>query len=120
MFRMPANARTNGGIMVRNLQALGCLGVALCSCASPARLELSRVDGAPVDPLVQEKAKTECSARSQVVIAEAPPRVASYGISWMVAQEQAQQAAFQGCMAEKGIRVKWICDTTPTEMASVR
>ena len=53
-------------------------------------------------------------------MAEAPPRVASYGISWMVAQEQAQQAAFQGCMAEKGIRVKWVRDTTPTEMASVR
>jgi hypothetical protein len=120
MFQIPASARTIGGIMVRNLQALGCLSVALCSCASPAGLELSRLDGAPVDPLVQEKAKTECSARSQVVTAGAPPRVNAYGISWMVAQEQAQQAAFQGCMAEKGIRVKWISDTTRTEMASVR
>ena len=26
----------------------------------------------------------------------------------------------RGCMAEKGIRVKWVRDTTPTEMASVR
>jgi ABC-type nitrate/sulfonate/bicarbonate transport system substrate-binding protein len=41
----------------------------------------------------------------------------TYGIGRSTEQAKVQQAAFKGCMAEKGIRIEWVQDAGPTETA---
>jgi hypothetical protein len=96
---------------------------ALCGCASSQaqRLELSRFDGAPLVLATEEQARAECAARAHAA-RDGVPRLNgdTYGIGRSVEQSKVQQAAFKGCMAEKGIRIEWVQDAGPSETASVR
>jgi hypothetical protein len=106
--------------MVCRISALAvCFALSGCASSQEQRVELSRFDGAPLVLATEEQARTECAARAQVA-RDGVPRLSgdTYGIGRSVEQAKVQQAAFKGCMAEKGIRIEWVQDAGPTETAA--
>lgn len=83
----------------------------LCGCSQP-RPELSRFDGKAIEPVAREQATAECQAKAKVATTQVPHKFLgdSYGIVRGADQQVASRATFEGCMAEKGVRVTWVED----------
>lgn len=82
-------------------------GVAGCAKKT---MELSGFDGRLVDPVVQQQYTVECQGRAAV--AGGAVTFAGSTLARAVEQGQVQQAAFEGCMAEKGVKVSWRVEQT--------
>jgi hypothetical protein len=86
----------------------------LTGCAPQLKAQISGFDGSAVDPVTQEQFTTECRAKAQVASVTVPHG----GGAFVRALEmgEVQRASFEGCMAEKGLKVTMV----PIETASVR
>ena len=85
----------------------------LLGCSQP-RPELSRFDGKDLEPVAREQSMAECRAKAQVATTQVPHKFLgdNYGIVRGVDQQVASRATFEGCMAEKGVRVTWVDDNS--------
>ena len=84
------------------------LALLLAGCAPQLFPEMSRFDGKTIDPVALEQAKVECASRGQVAQAAVPQHYGQYGgYARSIEQQNTNNAAFTGCMAEKGMRVTW-------------
>ena len=73
------------------------------------RAQLAGFDGSIVDPIAQEQFTTECQAKAQVASFGVPQGYGTGGaIARAIEMSAVQQASFQGCMAEKGIKVTYV------------
>lgn len=92
------------------------VAVALVGCALQ-RLHIAAFDGRPIDPVSQEQAMLECRGKATAASAAVPYAYGSSGgLARALEQDYTQKAAFQGCMAEKGMRATWV----PVETASIQ
>lgn len=91
----------------------------LVGCAQH-RIEISRFDGAQPDPVQLEQTKTACTAKAEVETMQVPHKIFGdgYGIGRAMEQEHVRKASFQGCMADKGMRVVWVKDSGETASIS--
>ena len=79
------------------------------------RAQLAGFDGSVVDPVSQDQFTTECQAKAQAAGFGVPQGYGTGGaIARAIEMSAVQQASFQGCMAEKGIKVTYV----PMETAS--
>lgn len=85
----------------------------LLGCSQP-RPELSRFDGKALEPIAREQATAECQAKAKVATTQVPHKFLgdAYGVVRGVDQQVASKATFEGCMAEKGVRVTWVDDSS--------
>ena len=89
--------------MLRFVAILGTVFL-LSGCAKSV-MKIQGFDGSTVDPVMQQQFATECNGRA----ATAGANVAYSGsaLARALEQDQVQRAAFEGCMAEKGLKVTW-------------
>ena len=101
--------------MKHSLCASIAISLLMAGCAPQMRAQLAGFDGSVVDPVSQDQFTTECQAKAQVASFGVPQGYGTGGaIARAIEMSAVQQAAFQGCMAEKGIKVTYV----PIETAS--
>jgi hypothetical protein len=90
---------------------LGQLAVCMfvAGCANNSQPYVASFDGTPADPVVREQVTAECTSRAKAAKADVPSTYGPYstGLEQAFEQKGARDAAFQSCMAEKGMRVTY-------------
>jgi hypothetical protein len=84
------------------------VATALHACATQSGMEISRFDGETLDSAVRERATKECTAQAELTRASVTTYYAGVELGELgrwAEQEHVQQAAFKGCMAERGLKV---------------